>query len=165
MQSLYLAGPYGFSAVAQHGISLIKTILELSYKIIDPFLHPKNAELGKNISELQESLQNDKVETNFSETIKKLHEINQQIGENNAELIRTSDVVLAYLNGPDVDSGTAAEIGYAYGLGKKIYGFRDDFRLSGDNYGSKVNLQVEYFINASGGKIFTNPEEFNNISV
>ena len=57
------------------------------------------------------------------------------------------------LDGVDVDSGTAAEIGYAFARGKLIVGYRGDFRLSADNEGSVVNLQVEYFIRESGGTI------------
>jgi nucleoside 2-deoxyribosyltransferase len=65
-------------------------------------------------------------------------------------------VVFAILDGVDVDSGTAAEIGYAFAKGKPILGYRGDFRLSADNEGSIVNLQVEYFIRQSGGDIVTN---------
>ena len=60
---------------------------------------------------------------------------------------------MAVLDGVDVDSGTAAEIGYAFARGKLIVGYRGDFRLSADNEGSVVNLQVEYFIRESGGTI------------
>ena len=59
------------------------------------------------------------------------------------------------LDGADVDSGTAAEIGYAFARGTPIVGYRGDFRLAGDNEGAVVNLQVEYFIRASGGTIVT----------
>ena len=59
------------------------------------------------------------------------------------------------LDGTDVDSGTAAEIGYAFAKNKLIIGYRGDFRLSADNEGGIVNLQVEYFIRASGGDIIT----------
>ena len=61
--------------------------------------------------------------------------------------------MIAILDGVDVDSGTAAEIGYAHALGKRVYGLRTDFRLAGDNHGAIVNLQVQYFIEASGGTI------------
>ena len=61
----------------------------------------------------------------------KWRRINIQIGSNN----RTS------------------EIGYAFAKGKPILGYRGDFRLSSDNEGSLVNLQVEYFIRQSGGEI------------
>lgn len=49
----------------------------------------------------------------------------------------------------------AAEIGYAYAVGKRVVGYRGDFRLAADNIGSTVNLQVAYFIVASGGTIVT----------
>ena len=66
---------------------------------------------------------------------------------------------MAVLDGTDVDSGTAAEIGYAFARGKLIVGYRGDFRLSADNEGSTVNLQVEYFIRASGGTIVERYED------
>ncbi len=69
--------------------------------------------------------------------------------------------MLAVLDGVDVDSGTAAEIGYAFAKCKKILGYRGDFRLSADNDGSTVNLQVEYFIRASGGTIITTIKQLN----
>ena len=84
--------------------------------------------------------------------------INAELGRANAESIRNADGVVAILDGVDVDSGTAAEIGYAYALGKRIYGLRTDFRLAGDNAGSIVNLQVQYFIEASGGSVQTTIE-------
>ena len=59
------------------------------------------------------------------------------------------------LDGTDVDSGSAAEVGYAFAKAKPILGYRGDFRLSADNEGSMVNLQVEYFIRQSGGTIMT----------
>jgi nucleoside 2-deoxyribosyltransferase len=61
--------------------------------------------------------------------------------------------VVAVLDGVDVDSGTAAEVGYAFARGKRIFGYRGDFRLSADNEGAAVNLQVEFFILQSGGAI------------
>ena len=36
---------------------------------------------------------------------------------------------------------------------------RTDFRQAGDNIGSIVNLQVEFFITDSGGKIFDNLQD------
>lgn len=42
--------------------------------------------------------------------------------------IRLCDVLLANCNGIEVDSGTAAEIGLAYGLGKKMLLYKSDVR-------------------------------------
>ncbi len=50
--------------------------------------------------------------------------------------------------------GTVSEIGFAAGLGKKCYGLRTDFRDSGDFDGIPINLQVLYWIESSGGKLF-----------
>src|SRR5690348_11063889 len=38
--------------------------------------------------------------------------------------VRWADVVVAILDGADVDSGTSFEVGLAYGLGKPIIGVR-----------------------------------------
>lgn len=44
--------------------------------------------------------------------------------------VKNADVVMACLDGPDADSGTCAEVGYAYALGKPVIGYRTDFRGS-----------------------------------
>lgn len=80
-------------------------------------------------------------------------ELDRRAGESNAGLIDMSQGVLAVLDGPDVDSGTAAEIGYATKAGKVVVGLRTDKRRTGENEGVSVNLQVEYFIHLSGGSV------------
>ena len=42
--------------------------------------------------------------------------------------IRLCDVLLANCNGIEIDSGTAAEIGLAYGIGKKLVLYKSDVR-------------------------------------
>ena len=69
---------------------------------------------------------------------------------------------IAVIDGVDVDSGTAAEIGYAFARGKPIIGYRGDVRLAADNEGAVVNLQVEYFIRQSGGCIVRSLAELND---
>jgi nucleoside 2-deoxyribosyltransferase len=64
--------------------------------------------------------------------------LNPKIAENNRRAIDRSEGLVAVLDGIDVDSGTAAEIGYAFAKGKRIVGYRGDFRLSADNEGSMV---------------------------
>jgi nucleoside 2-deoxyribosyltransferase len=81
------------------------------------------------------------------------------MGATNRAAIDAADGVVAVLDGTDVDSGTAAEIGYAFARGKLIVGYRGDFRLSADNEGSIVNLQVEYFIRESGGTVVSRYED------
>jgi nucleoside 2-deoxyribosyltransferase len=54
-------------------------------------------------------------------------------------LIDEADMILAILEGPDADSGTCIELGYAYSKKKPIIGIRTDFRSSEDK---GVNLMV-----------------------
>ena len=60
---------------------------------------------------------------------------------------------MAVVDGQEVDSGVASEVGFAYALEKRILAYRNDFRLAGENQGTKVNLQLEYFIKKSKGII------------
>jgi nucleoside 2-deoxyribosyltransferase len=58
------------------------------------------------------------------------------------EGIDEADVVVAVLDGPDPDSGTCFECGYAHAHGKPIVGVRTDFRLGGDDAALNVNLML-----------------------
>ena len=75
-----------------------------------------------------------------------------EIGRRNAEAIRGCKMLVAHLDGQEVDSGTAAEVGFAAALGLRCFGLRTDLRQSGEP-GARVNLQVEHFVVASGGAI------------
>lgn len=46
--------------------------------------------------------------------------------------IDSSDVLVAVLDGPDSDSGTCFECGYAFSKGKKLIGIRTDLRAGED---------------------------------
>ena len=74
-------------------------------------------------------------------------------------MIRDAAGVLAILDGEDVDSGTAAEIGYAAALPRPVVGVRTDLRTTGDNEATLVNLQVEWFIIDSGGRLTTSLDD------
>jgi nucleoside 2-deoxyribosyltransferase len=75
-----------------------------------------------------------------------------EIGRRNADAIRTCTLLVAHLEGQEVDSGTAAEIGFGAALGLRCFGLRTDLRQSGEP-GVSVNLQVEHFLVASGGEL------------
>ena len=68
-------------------------------------------------------------------------------------------MVFAILDGAEVDSGTASELGFGSALGKRCYGLRTDFRESGDFHGVPVILQVLHFIERTGGKLFRRIDE------
>jgi nucleoside 2-deoxyribosyltransferase len=55
------------------------------------------------------------------------------------EAIDRCDAVVAVLDGPDADSGTCVEIGYAHAKGKPIIGIRTDFR-DGDHGLNLMNV-------------------------
>jgi nucleoside 2-deoxyribosyltransferase len=75
-----------------------------------------------------------------------------EIGLRNARAIETCTLLVAHLDGQEVDSGTAAEVGFAAARGLRCFGLRSDLRQSGEP-GVSINLQVEYFLLASGGGI------------
>ncbi len=54
------------------------------------------------------------------------------------------DTVVALLDGPMVDDGTAWEIGYAYARQKRIIGIRTDIRRGGECDGARVNAMIEH---------------------
>jgi nucleoside 2-deoxyribosyltransferase len=89
----------------------------------------------------------------------RLGDTNRAVGRRNAELIRSAAGMLAVLDGDDVDSGTAAEVGYACALACPVVGMRSDLRNSGDNEATLVNLQVEWFVLESGGRLTTNLDD------
>jgi nucleoside 2-deoxyribosyltransferase len=56
------------------------------------------------------------------------------------EGINKSTLVVAILDGPDADSGTCFEAGYAYARGIPVIGIRTDFRQCGDDGGLNLML-------------------------
>ena len=59
----------------------------------------------------------------------------------NVAAIKKSDMIVAVIDGTDVDSGTAWEIGYAFASGIPVFGLRTDFRTLGIE--GTVNLMIE----------------------
>lgn len=145
MKRVYIASPLGFAASTNAFMNDLVSRLTGIVAIENPWDDVRFEGDFAEISTLE----------SYSERVSRLEKINHELGKTNAERIDKSDAVLAILDGVDVDSGTAAEIGYAYAKGKRVYGLRTDFRLAGDNLGATVNLQVQYFIEASGGRVVT----------
>ncbi|MFA6158067.1 MAG: nucleoside 2-deoxyribosyltransferase [Candidatus Paceibacterota bacterium] len=132
----YIASPLGFSELGRHAYaSLFKPLVaSAGFEILDPW-ELTSPSLIDPVVRMPYGVQKRK----------SWQRLNPLIARNNHEAIRQSHVVIAILDGIDVDSGTASEIGCAAALGKVVAGYRGDFRLSADNEGSLVNLQVEYF--------------------
>jgi nucleoside 2-deoxyribosyltransferase len=74
------------------------------------------------------------------------------LGTANIAALDTADLLIAVLDGQEADSGTAAELGYAVGRGLTCFGLRSDIRETGEP-GTVVGLQVEAFIDRSGGSV------------
>jgi nucleoside 2-deoxyribosyltransferase len=144
IKSVYVASPLGFSEAGRlfYETVLLPGLKKLGLEIIDPWTLT-DGKLIANVADMP-----------FGQEKKDAWEkLNVTIGKNNAGGIERADILVAVLDGVDIDSGTASEIGYACAMGKYIEGYRGDFRLSADNIGSTVNLQVEYFIRSKGGDI------------
>lgn len=115
MKTVYLAAPLFSEA-------------ELDFNRI---LRDQIEESGFNVFLPQED-SNDMKERDNSQSI---------IFSKNQSAIEKSDLIVAVVDGADVDSGTAWEIGYAYARGKTILGLRTDFRTLGAE--GTVNLMIE----------------------
>lgn len=63
------------------------------------------------------------------------------IYDNDVEALRESDAILAVLDGAEIDSGVAFEIGYAVALGKPVVGLKTDTRTF--SFVEEVNLMLE----------------------
>jgi nucleoside 2-deoxyribosyltransferase len=143
---IYTAGPLGFSEAGRafHNASVIPELVRLGHEPLDPWKLTDQRMIDAVVKMPYGAAKRDA-----------WRQLNVEIGGNNRAAIDRCDAVFACLDGVDVDSGTAAELGYAFAKGKPIIGYRGDFRLSADNEGSIVNLQVEYFIRQSGGDIIS----------
>jgi len=72
-------------------------------------------------------------------------------------------IVIALLDGPDVDSGTAVELGYAYAKRKKIFGLLTDFRayFLSTKTPSKLNNMV-WGVCDKGNNLYRNIDDLVN---
>jgi nucleoside 2-deoxyribosyltransferase len=66
-----------------------------------------------------------------------------EIFQSNLKALDECKIMVAILDGPQVDDGTAWEVGYHYARGGKIVGIRTDFRKAGETALSKVNAMIE----------------------
>jgi len=136
----YLASPLGFSEPgrAYYYDTLIPALSDL-VEVVDPWAI-------SGADEFAEAAAGDALGTFVLE-----------VGRRNAEAIRGCRLLVACLDGSDVDSGTASEVGYASALGIRCHGVRTDLRESGER-GAIVNLQVLSFIVHSGGAVASSLE-------
>ena len=108
MKKIYLAGPL-FSLAEKEFNILFAQMIESGMKNVEVILPQKRA--AKFLS-LENGM--------------------KLIFEDCLKMVDEADIVVAVLDGPDADSGTSVELGYAYSVKTPIIGVRTDFRISED---------------------------------
>jgi nucleoside 2-deoxyribosyltransferase len=121
-KTVYLAGPLFTHAELEYNRKLKDMLVKKGFSVFLPQEDAEDAEDAEGEREKQNQ------ECIFKKCL---------------EGVNSSDIVVAVLDGVDVDSGTAWEIGYAYAMGKPVIGLRTDFRTLSDGI---VNLMVEMSI-------------------
>lgn len=104
MQKIYIAGPDVFK---RNSIEIGKNIVALCENYGYEGLYPLD-----NVVDFSQAK----------------HKIAKDIFDANAAMIQQADIVIANLSsfrGKEADSGTVWECGYAYALGKRVYGYMD----------------------------------------
>ncbi len=112
MTKLYLAGPLFSIAEQRFNVDVARFLKKKGFKVWLPQAHEPR----------------DKTAT--------------AIFEMDVEGLDWADMVVACMDGPDPDSGTAWECGYAFAKGKPIVCYRTDFRISGDTKDAPYNLML-----------------------
>jgi nucleoside 2-deoxyribosyltransferase len=112
MTKIYLAGPLFTLAEQRFNVELARFLESEGFEVFLPQEHEPRSKTAKSIFEMD------------------------------VAALDWADMVVACMDGPDPDSGTAWECGYAYAKGKPIVCYRTDFRISGDTKGAPYNLML-----------------------
>jgi nucleoside 2-deoxyribosyltransferase len=115
MKTVYLAAPLFSEAECDFNRKLRDFIISEGFQVFLPQEDSNNIHVEKNRQEI--------------------------IFNKNLAALDSSDIIVAVIDGADVDSGTAWEIGYAYSKGKPVVGLKTDFRTLGIE--GTVNLMIE----------------------
>ena len=147
-RALYLASPLGFHEPGRHYLAtvLLPRLADAGWQVLDPWVD-EGGVVGAALATAP-----------GPERLAALAEMSRIIGARNRRLLADATAVLAVLDGSDIDSGVAAEIGWAAARGTPVVGWRSDFRLA-EHEASRINIQVEDFVVASGGRLVTSLDE------
>jgi nucleoside 2-deoxyribosyltransferase len=150
VNAVYVASPLGFSEVGRlyYRSTLLPAVRSAGLKPLDPWA-PRHARASGLTDALALPIGQKRTAA--------LTEADYKLAEQNFVMIQQANGLLAVVDGNDVDSGTAAEIGAAAALGKPIVALRTDFRSMGDNEGTVINLQVDFFVRLHGGQVVADP--------
>lgn len=143
--SVYVSSPFGFTEFGWETRRHLHHRLEREqWKVRDPWGWPDPDKPGASIATP------DLLGTARIAGAGRDRDVSAEIAARNVTELLAADVMLAILDGADVDSGVAAEVGYASARGKPIVGLRTDARGSADSGGYPVNLQILHLILQSG---------------
>jgi len=115
MKTVYLAGPLFSEAECEYNRKIREELHRIGFKVFLPQEDSNNVHDNPNRQKI--------------------------IFDKNLKGIEKSDILVAVIDGADVDSGTAWEIGYAFAKNKPVIGLRTDFRTLGIE--GTVNLMIE----------------------
>lgn len=139
--SVYVSSPLGFTYFGRQALKLLYHDLEAAgIEVRDPWDWPGQRDPTTSIKTSDLLL--------TAQLAGEGHdlEVSQEIAARNVTELRAADGILAILDGADVDSGVAAEVGYASAIRKPVIGLRTDERATTDSPGYVVNLQVTHLI-------------------
>lgn len=138
---VYVSSPLGFTEFGRLAMKdLYERLQDNDFDVRDPWDWPGQNEPSASIKTA------DLLLTARIAGVQRDREVSREIAARNVTELKDADVVLAILDGADVDSGVAAEIGYASAIRKPVVGLRTDARASSDSSGHVVNLQVAHLI-------------------
>lgn len=144
---LYLSSPLGFSEPMRRFMfeELQPLLVKQGFRVLNPWV------LNRDVDRQMRTIREKKT---AAAQIVATRKLTHAIGATNFAAIDACAQVLAVLDGVDVDSGVAAEVGYAYRGGKRIHGLATDRRLAHASDTTFCNATVQYLIEASGGRYF-----------
>lgn len=128
---IYLAAPLFNDAARDYAEGLATAILKLGHRVYYPWRDAGDA---------------------FYKTLRKREEHwPSDVFSENLSALRRCSLVLAILDGADVDSGVAWEAGFAHASAKPVVGVRSDFRLH-----ANPDMQVNLMLAKACQEIYTN---------
>lgn len=149
---VYFASPLGFNTMHKDLMEKIEQVLvSQGCKVFNPWKLEEVDQLIAAIADIKD----------YETKLQAHRTICSKIGTINAQGIEWANIVFGVLDGTEPDSGTVGEIAFGSALDKMCYALRTDIRDAGEFPGVPLNLQVLYFIERTGGKLFRSLEEIN----
>jgi nucleoside 2-deoxyribosyltransferase len=144
---IYLASPLGFAdSTRAYAVTITRGLADPRIVVCDPWDTPWIADAFAETASIVDPATRLAAED----------ALDRRVAQSNLALLESCDTLVAVCDGVDVDSGTAWEMGYAYGRGMRVFALRTDVRRTGENEACGVNLQVWYGVVARGGVLARN---------